>query len=136
MRSKLSLFAVAVVSVSLLSGCATSVYQRHTSGKYDANSRTLDYSSADFEVLGPIDATAESSVLLGLVARGNEGYGLLLKAARQKYGQNVTTVMFIFSDYSYEGILYPLLGTIKTSYSGTAVTAKTISHAENVRVKP
>lgn len=121
---------------AMMTGCATYVYERQTMGKVDPLSRTWDYSSADFEVLGPVDAMGESSVILGLVARGTEGYGLLMKAARQKYGTDVSTVMFIFSDYTYDGVLYPIFGTIKTSYAGTAVKAKTISHVGNVRVKP
>lgn len=111
------------------------VFERHTLGKSDPFSRTWDYSSADFEVLGPVEATGESTVLLGLVARGTEGYGLLMKEARKIYGKDVSTVMFIFSDYSYEGLFYPIIGSVKTSYSGTAVKAKTVSHANNVRVK-
>jgi len=134
MRKWLCLIGMVAIA-SMMSGCASFVYEKHTGLKEDAFSRTYDYSSADFDVLGPVEASGESSVVLGLVARGNEGYGLLMKAARQKYGQDVSTVMFIFSDYSYEGILYPLIGSVKTSYSGTAVKANTISHTRNVRVK-
>ena len=134
---KKGLFTMLGLTIVLLGGgCATMVYDRHTSGKNDPSSRSFDYSSSDFEVLGPVEATGDSSVVLGLVARGNEGYGLLMKSARQRYGNdNVTTVMFIFADYSYEGILYPILGSIKTSYYGTAVKAKTISQTPNVRIK-
>lgn len=134
MKKALTLLAI-ILATSMLTGCATSVYSRQTQAKIDPFSRTFDYSSSDFEVLGPAQATGESSVVLGLVARGNEGYGLLMKAARQKYGDDVSSVMFIFSDYSYEGILYPIIGTIRTTYQGTAVKAKTISHTANVRVK-
>lgn len=127
---------IALVAVSfMLTGCSSMVFERQTAGKIDPLSRTYDFSSADFEVLGPVAANGESTVILGLVARGTEGYGLLMKEAREKYGNDVTTVMFIFSDYSYEGIFYPIIGTIKTSYAGTAVKAKTVSHASNVRVK-
>lgn len=126
---------VLVSVVLMLTGCSSMVFERHTLGKSDPFSRTWDYSSADFEVLGPVEATGESTVLLGLVARGTEGYGLLMKEARKIYGKDVSTVMFIFSDYSYEGLFYPIIGSVKTSYSGTAVKAKTVSHANNVRVK-
>lgn len=126
---------VLVSIVGLMTGCSSMVFERHTAGKIDLFSRTFDYSSADFEVLGPVVASGESTVLLGLVARGTEGYGLLMKQAREKYGNDVTTVMFIFSDYTYEGLFYPIIGSIKTGYSGTAVKAKTVSHSNNVRVK-
>jgi hypothetical protein len=33
------------------------------------------------------------------------------------------------------GVVYPVVGRITTTYTGTAVKAKTISHASNVRVK-
>lgn len=127
---------VGVLAVAfIMAGCATSVYERHTGLKMDAFSRTCDYSSLDFEVLGPVEASGSSMVVVGIVARGNEGYGLLMKEARRKYGADVTTVMFIFSDYDYKGILYPLIGKIETSYSGTAVKMKSISQTANVRVR-
>jgi len=127
---------VGVLAVAfMMAGCATSVYERHTGLKMDAFSRTWDYSSLDFEVLGPVEASGSSMVVVGVVARGNEGYGLLMKEARRKYGADVTTVMFIFSDYNYRGILYPLIGKIETSYSGTAVKMKSISQTANVRVR-
>jgi len=130
------LLLLGLVSAGLmLSGCATIVHERQTALKIDPFSRTWDYSSVDFEVLGPVEASGESQVVLGLIAQGREGYGLLMKAARQKYGPDVSTVMFIFSDYDYEGVLYPLFGRIKTNYTGTAVKTKTISHTENVRVR-
>lgn len=119
----------------LMSGCATSMYERQTALKIDPFSRTCDYSSADFEVLGPVEATGSSRVVLGMVTSGHDGYGLLMQAARKTYGKDVTTVMFIFSDYQYLGVVYPVLGRITTTYMGTAVKAKTISHAANVRVK-
>ncbi|MCX7001498.1 MAG: hypothetical protein NT106_14580 [Candidatus Sumerlaeota bacterium] len=134
MRRIAIVIGVAAMAISMF-GCATMVYERQTELKIDRFSRTWDYSSADFEVLGPVEASGESQIILGLLAQGTEGYGLLMKAARQKYGQDVSTVMFIFSDYQYQGILYPIFGTIKTTYSGAAVKAKTISHTANVRVK-
>lgn len=129
------IFGGMVTLAVMMSGCAsTAVYWRHTDLKIDPFSRSYDYSSVDFEVLGPVEAKGESSVLLGIVARGNEGYGLLMRAARQKYGNDATTVMFIFSDYSYEGIIFPLFGEIETQYYGTAVKSKAVSHTQKVRI--
>lgn len=119
----------------MAAGCSTAVFEKQTAMKLDPFSRTYDYSSADFEVLGPVEATGSSTVVLGIGTGGREGYGLLMREARQAYGSDATTVMFIFSDYSYAGILYPFVGTITTHYSGTAVKAKTISHTTNVRPK-
>ncbi len=121
--------------VMMMSGCATSMFERQTSLKLDPFSRTYDYSSVDFEVLGQVEATGNSKVVMGMVTAGRDGYGLLMQAARKKYGTDVTTVMFIFSDYSYVGVLYPVVGRITTTYAGVAVKAKTISHTANVRVK-
>jgi hypothetical protein len=119
----------------LMSGCATGMFERQTALKVDPFSRSFDYSSADFQVLGPVEATGSSRVIMGIVMSGHEGYGLLMKAARQKYGPDVSTVMFIFSDYQYMGVLYPLVGNIATTYSGTAVKVQAVSHTANVRVK-
>ena len=134
MKKWICLIALICVA-SMMTGCASMLFERQTALKTDPFSRTWDYSSADFEVLGPVEASGYSMVVMGMVTSGTEGYGLLMKAARQKYGQEVSTVMFIFSDYAYKGILYPIIGKINTSYSGTAVKAKTISHTGNVRVK-
>jgi len=125
-----------IVATLFVSGCAsTFVYEKHSSGKSDPWSRTYDYSSMDFDVLGPVEATGESTVILGLVSQGHEGYGLLMKNARSTYGKDVSSVMFIFADYEYQGILYPVFGTVKTTYAGTAVRLKTVSHTPNVRVQ-
>ena len=127
---------IGMVSVAcMMTGCATSVWERQTEWKIDPFSRTCDYSSADFEVLGPVEASGNSTVVLGMFTGGSEGYGLLMRKARKEYGDDVSTVMFIFSDYTYTGVFYPLVGTIITHYSGTAVKAKTVSHTTNIRVK-
>jgi len=132
-KTLIGLLLLAVLSLS--AGCATLVFERQTAFKIEPLSRSFDYNSADFEVLGPVEAQSESTVILGLVARGTEGYGLLMKEARKRY-PDASTVMFIFADYSYEGILYPILGTIRTTYQGTAVRAKMVSQTPNVRVRP
>jgi hypothetical protein len=71
--------------------------------------------------------------VLGVVTDGHEGYGLLMKSARTKWPE-ATSVMFIFSEYDYSGVLYPLIGKVSTTYYGTAVKSKTISNVPNVRV--
>ncbi len=135
MKRVLALLLLCSVAI-VLSGCAsTAVFERQTALKIDPFSRTFDYSSSDFEVLGPVTAHGASTVVMGMVAGGHEGYGLLRKAAVEKYGNDVSTVMFIFSDYAYTGVMYPIVGTVRTTYSGTAVKIKTISHTPNVRVK-
>lgn len=117
-----------------LTGCATAVFERHTSGKVDFLSRSWDYTTAEYEVLGPVEASGSSQVVLGMVTDGHEGYGLLMKAARTKWGGDVTSVMFIFSEYEFSGVLYPLIGKVSTTYYGTAVKSKVVSNVPNVRV--
>jgi hypothetical protein len=134
MKRCFALLGVAAITL-FTSGCATMLYERQTSAKVDPLSRTYDFSSADLEVLGSVEATGSSRVVLGMFTGGQEGYGLLKQAAQKKYGDEVTTVMFIFSDYNYSGVLYPFIGRMQTTYSGTAVKMKTISHTANVRVK-
>ena len=119
----------------MATGCSTAMFEGQTAYKVDPFSRTYDFSSADFQVLGPVEATGSSTVVLGIGTGGREGSGLLMRNARDRYGDDVTTVMFIFADYSYVGVFYPLVGTITTHYSGTAVQAKTVSHTTNVRPK-
>lgn len=132
---KTSLMIAAVCAVAIMTGgCATGMYQRHTSGKADYMSRSWDYTTAAYEVLGPVHAYGSSQVILGMVTDGSEGYGLLMNAARSKFGNDVTSVMFIFSEYQYSGVLYPIMGKIQTTYYGTAVKAKEISNVPNVRV--
>ena len=117
-----------------LTGCATGMFERHTAGKVDFQSRSWDYTTAEYEVLGPVEASGSSQVVLGMVTDGHEGYGLLMKAARTKWGGDVTSVMFIFSEYEFSGVLYPLIGKVSTTYYGTAVKSKVVSNVPNVRV--
>ena len=42
--------------------------------------------------------------------------------------------MFIFSEYEFSGVLYPLIGKVSTTYYGTAVKSKVVSNVPNVRV--
>jgi hypothetical protein len=100
----------------------------------DFLSRSWDYTTAEYEVLGPVEASGSSQVVLGMVTDGHEGYGLLMKAARTKWGGDVTSVMFIFSEYEFSGVLYPLIGKVSTTYYGTAVKSKVVSNVPNVRV--
>lgn len=128
-----TLVAGLTLTAMLMSGCATALFERHTSGKTDFLSRSWDYTTAEFEVLGPVEAEGSSQVVLGIVTDGHEGYGRLMKAARNKWPET-TNVMFIFSEYDYSGVLYPIIGKISTTYYGTAVKSKTISNVPNVRV--
>ncbi|MDD5705128.1 MAG: hypothetical protein PHR35_04325 [Kiritimatiellae bacterium] len=118
----------------LVSGCATSMFERQTESKKDKYSLAATTVATDYEVLGPVEATGSSQVVLGIVTDGAEGYGLLMRAARAKFGDRATSVMFIFSEYHYSGILYPLIGKIQTTYYGTAVKAKSASNVPVVRV--
>ena len=119
----------------LLNGCGGIwVYDRHTAGKNDIYSRAdnVDHkfvSSPSYEVLGPVTAQGESDIILGLIASGEEGHGLLLGEAQKSYGQDVSTVMHIIADYEYQGILFPIYGTVTTNYHGVAVR---MERAENV----
>ena len=134
---KQSVYGACILVVTLLAtGCSTTMFERQTGWKNDPFSRTIDYSSADFEVLGPVEAAGRSVVVMGLVTGGREGYGLLMEAARKKYGDDVTTVMFIFSSYYHTGVLYPVVGKISTKYMGTAVKLKTVSQTPTVRLAP
>ena len=117
----------------LMRGWATGLFERHTAGKIDCLSRSWDYTTAEYEVLGAVEAEGSSQVVLGMITDGHEGYGLLMKSAKAKWPE-ATSVMFIFSEYEYSGVLYPLIGKVSTTYYGTAVKSKTISNVPNVRV--
>lgn len=118
-------------------GCGTFfVYQQHTAGKNDPNSRGDGVShkfvsSPAYEVLGPVEAQGESRIILGLVADGNEGYGLLMDSAKSQFGSDATTVLHIIADYDYQGILFPIWGTVATDYYGVAVRLESIEAVEN-----
>lgn len=120
---KATCLLILVGAAFVLSGCAgTMHYERHFGVKNDPFSIHRDNVLAGgFDVLGPVEAEGESINVLGIVVRGTEGHGLLTEAARRKYGEDATTVVFASADYNYEGILYPIFGTVKTRYYGIAV---------------
>ena len=124
--------------ITVTSGCGSVyVYDRHTAGKYDTVSRADGIghgfvSSPSYDVLGPVSASGESTILLGLVADGKEGYGLLMNDARGQYNDDASTVMHIMADYEYSGILFPILGSIKTNYHGVAVKMNKVSSVDSV----
>jgi hypothetical protein len=120
-----------------LSGCASSLFEERTALKYEVFSRSCDFNSGEYEVVGPVEAHGSSRVILGLVVSGTEGYGLLMKEAREQYGKDVTTVQFIFVTYDHTGVLYPVYGGIRTTYYGTAVRCKgPVSQVPKVKIAP
>ena len=126
-------FAVLILCASLLTGClgiTPMPMAQYTGSKglpNESSTRTLDSVDADYNIVGPVDATGNSRVILGLVFnQGTEGYGLMMEDARYRYDESTTTILFPMIDYEYEGILYPIWGTMKTKYYGTAVKAENI----------
>jgi hypothetical protein len=91
---------------------------------------------ADMEFLGPVSASGSGRIIVGMFTGGKEGFGLLKRAALEKYGTDVATVVYIFSDYTYSGVFYPFVGKVATTYYGTAVRMKTTSRSTNSRVTP
>ena len=114
------------------SGCTT-LFDKFTGSKILANettTRIIDQVDTDYEVLGPVEATGNSQVILGfIVNQGTEGYGLMMGEAKSRYGNEVTTILFPMTDYEYNGILYPIFGTVTTNYYGTAVYADSFSQS-------
>ncbi|MCB2154898.1 hypothetical protein KQI84_08415 [bacterium] len=127
------LLALVVVCAPLLTGCLGMTpmpMSQYTNDKGLDNehvTRTLDPVNAEYKILGAVEATGNSRVICGFVfAEGSEGYGLLMRNARDQYDPDTTTILFPMMDYEYSGILYPIWGTMKTNYYGTAVKATDI----------
>lgn len=125
MRRMLKLLCVLCL-VATTSGCG-SLFHKFTGPKSLRNewtTRTLDPVSTTYDKLGPVRAYGTSTIILGFVFNeGNEGYGLMMTEARQRYGEDVTTILYPMISYEYRGILYPIYGKIDTHYFGTAVVA-------------
>lgn len=125
-------YVLAVLACApLFTGCMTPMpMSQFTGAKGLANesiTRTLDPVNVDYEIAGPVDATGNSRVILGIVFNeGTEGYGLMMRNARAMYGNDTTTILFPMIDYEFQGVLYPVWGTMKTNYYGTAVKARSI----------
>ena len=124
---------LALACAPILTGCIgmtpmpMSQYTNDKGLSNETSTRTLDPVNAEYDILGPVEAVGNSRVILGFVFNeGTEGYGLMLRDARERYDASAPTVLFPMIDYEYYGILYPIYGTMKTNYYGTAVKAQKI----------
>ncbi len=120
----LVLIAVCAGIILMVSGCATG-YMAYGSRsmKPNVNSGTLTkYESTDYKVLGTVTAEGNSKCVLGMIVEGTEGEGLLWDAAKSQYGDKVTGIKDVDASYKYSAILPPIYCTIKTTYTGVAVS--------------
>jgi hypothetical protein len=84
----------------------------------------IRFEGSDVEVLGQVQSSTESETTLGLISRGDNGYGKVVAAARAKY-PTCNGVINLQWDTQYNticsGILYEKVTTI---IEGTAVRYK------------
>jgi len=119
---RIASISVALLAVMLLAGCASYPWY---GGSYRLKDTTQTrYESASYEVLGPVNASGRSVIILGIFVQGIEGEGLLWPAAKEKYGDKVTGIKDITAAGNYTGILPPIYVECLTTYTGTAVQEK------------
>ena len=110
-----------VIAVGLMSGCAGYMEYMQRSMAPNINSATVtEYGSEEYTVLGPVEAVGESKCILGVYITGEDGQGLLMRAAKQAF-PNATGVKDVSAVKNYEGVLPPVYATITTTYYGVAV---------------
>ena len=89
---------VALIAANFLAGCAGLPMGAPPSGvspgflfsdvtypSYRESSTKFTINRSDIIVLGPVTATGESQCILALWSQGDNGYGNLMKAAREAY---------------------------------------------------
>ena len=117
------IFVLAGVALAA-AGCMSPEYLTR-SAKPNMNSANItQYEPKEYTVLGPVTASANSRSILGIIAEGHEGQGLLWEAARTKYGDKVTGIKDISVSYDYTAILAFVYNEVRTTYTGIAVSEK------------
>lgn len=107
--------------VSLTLGCSGLEYMQR-SQKPNIHSYTkTEYEPQSYEVLGPIEAVGKGMSVLGVFAEGEDGQGLLMAAARAKYGDQVTGLKDITSHSEWLSVLGFVFSRIETTYHAVAV---------------
>jgi hypothetical protein len=121
---KAALLGLCAGIIFMVSGCAVGyMAYGQRSMKPNVNSASItQYESTDYKVLGKVTATGESKCLLGIIVSGNEGEGLLWDAAQAKFGDKATGLKDVDASYNYQAIMPPIYATIKTTYTGIAVS--------------
>lgn len=66
----------------------------------------FNLTTADFQIIGPVEADGEITTILGLVMYGGDGYGPLLEKARAKGGDEVIHYHFDIEDYAILTFVY------------------------------
>lgn len=66
----------------------------------------FNLTTADFQIIGPVEADGEITTILGLVMYGGDGYGPLLEKARAKGADEVIHYRFDIEDYAILTFVY------------------------------
>ena len=113
-------------SILMLTGCMGyfEFVNRSTQPGKLATQTMTRYQSASYDVLGVVTAKGESKCVLGVLIEGEEGEGLLWRAAKGEFGDRVTAIKDINVSYEYQSILPPVFSEITTTYVGTAIHEK------------
>jgi hypothetical protein len=83
----------------------------------------VQYAGTDMDVLGPVASASSSSCVLGMVSRGDNGYGALLRAARAKYA-DADAVINIQWDTHYQSYVFGVYTRVESQLNGMAIRYK------------
>lgn len=134
MKKALVMIGVVGLGLMVLTGCGPMSYPPSAVGPamiltdvnypsmHDAQT-VFNFSKSDFEILGPVSATSESESILGVVARGDNGYGKLMTAAKNAY-PNADAVINVQWDTDFNSICLGLYSKVTSKVTGTAVKFK------------
>lgn len=124
------LFALMAASVVAL-GCAGiggvlgpghafggSIMTNSVYASVDTVSTSYQFEKKDFTVIGPVQAVAESTSILGWIESGDAGYATLLEKAKE--GKAADDVINVRIDNEYSNIL-GLYAVVKTHLHGVAI---------------
>ncbi len=107
-------------------GCSGGVWVGSDTFKPNINSATVTQyrnEAPNYEVLGTVTANVEAMSILGIVATGTDGQGVLWREALRQYPE-ATGLKDISQSNEFLNILWFVYTGVKTTYYGTVVREK------------